>query len=117
MVLFDADDQVVVGKQAKRQARINPDNVATLVKRHMGDGEWRYLVHGREWSAPAISSLVLKALVADAKRQLGTDVQDVVITVPAYFGDEERKNTKLAGEYAGLNVVDIINEPTAAAFA
>lgn len=116
VVLFDSDDQVVVGKQAKRQARINPDNVASLVKRHMGDSEWRYLVHGKEWSAPAISALILKALAADAQRQLGVDVQDVVVTVPAYFGDEERKNTKLAGEYAGLNVVDIINEPTAAAF-
>jgi molecular chaperone DnaK (HSP70) len=93
VVLFDSDDQVVVGKQAKRQARINPDNVASLVKRHMGDSEWRYLVHGKEWSAPAISALILKALAADAQRQLGVDVQDVVITVPAYFGDEERKNT------------------------
>jgi molecular chaperone DnaK (HSP70) len=117
VVLFDAGDQVVVGKQAKRQARINPDNVATLVKRHMGDRDWRFGAHGKEWSAPAISALILQSLAADAKRQLGEDVRDVVITVPAYFGDEERKNTKQAGEYAGLNVVDIINEPTAAAFA
>ncbi|MGQ0616589.1 MAG: Hsp70 family protein [Acidimicrobiia bacterium] len=117
VVLFDAGDQVVVGKQAKRQARITPDTVASLVKRHMGDSEWRFLVHGKEWSAPAISSVILKALAADAARHVGEEVTDVVITVPAYFGDEERKNTKLAGEYAGLNVVDIINEPTAAAFA
>jgi len=83
----------------------------------MGDGEWRFLAHGKEWSAPAISSLVLKSLAADAARHTGKPVTDVVITVPAYFGDEERKATRLAGEYAGLNVVDIVNEPTAAAFA
>ena len=117
VVLFDADDQAVVGKQAKRQARINPDNVSALVKRQMGDSEWRFTAHGKEWSAPAISALILKALAADAERQIGEPVTDVVITVPAYFGDEERKATKLAGEYAGLNVIDIVNEPTAAAFA
>ena len=117
VVLFDGDDQVVVGKQAKRQARINPDNVASLVKRSMGDHEWRFSAQGKEWSAPAISAFILKALAADVERQTGEPVTDVVITVPAYFGDEERKATKLAGEYAGMNVVDIINEPTAAAFA
>ncbi|HMJ77173.1 MAG TPA: Hsp70 family protein [Iamia sp.] len=117
VVLFDSDDQVVVGKQAKRQARINPDNVASLVKRSMGDHEWRFSAQGKEWSAPAISAFILKALAGDVERQTGEPVTDVVITVPAYFGDEERKATKLAGEYAGMNVVDIINEPTAAAFA
>jgi molecular chaperone DnaK len=117
VVLFDSADDYVVGKQAKRQARINPDDVASLVKRHMGDSEWQFTAHGKEWSAPAISALILKALATDAARASGETVSDVVITVPAYFGDEERKATKLAGEYAGLNVVDIINEPTAAAFA
>ena len=117
VVLFDSGEQVVVGKQAKRQARITPDSVATLVKRYMGDRDWRFIAHGKEWSAPAISAIILKALARDAERVVGEPVRDVVITVPAYFGDEERKNTKLAGEYAGLNVVDIINEPTAAAFA
>lgn len=116
VVMFDVGDQVIVGKQAKRQARITPDTVVSLVKRYMGDKDWRFLAHGKEWSAPAISSIILRALAADAERSLGVPVTDVVITVPAYFGDEERKNTKLAGEYAGLNVVDIINEPTAAAF-
>jgi molecular chaperone DnaK (HSP70) len=91
--------------------------VASLVKRHMGDHEWRFSAQGKEWSAPAISAFILKALAADVERQTGEPVTDVVITVPAYFGDEERKATKLAGEYAGMNVVDIINEPTAAAFA
>lgn len=117
VVLFDAGDQVVVGKQAKRQARITPDSVASLVKRFMGDKDWRFIAHGKEWSAPAVSGIILKALASDAERNLGETVSDVVITVPAYFGDEERKSTKQAGEYAGLNVVVIINEPTAAAFA
>ncbi|WP_239380021.1 MULTISPECIES: Hsp70 family protein [unclassified Frankia] len=121
VVLFDgsADGGVtfVVGTQAKRQSRIRPDDVASLVKRHMGEADWRFVVQGEEYSAPAVSSLILKALAADAERATGTAVTDVVITVPAYFGDEERKATKLAGELAGLNVLDIINEPTAAAFA
>jgi molecular chaperone DnaK (HSP70) len=117
VVLFDSEQDYVVGRQAKRQARISPDHVASLVKRHMGDSSWRFTAHGREWSAPAVSSLVLRALTDAAARATGDVVTDVVITVPAYFGDEERKSTRLAGEYAGLNVVDIINEPTAAAFA
>jgi molecular chaperone DnaK len=117
VVLFDTAEDFVVGKQAKRQARIKPEQIAALVKRHMGDSDWRLTIHGQEWSAPALSSLILRSLAADATRQTGEAVTDVVITVPAYFGDEERKNTKLAGEDAGLHVVDIINEPTAAAFA
>jgi molecular chaperone DnaK (HSP70) len=117
VILFDSAEDFVVGKQAKRQARIKPEQIAALVKRHMGESDWRLTLHGQEWSAPALSSLVLRSLAADAARHTGAPVTDVVITVPAYFGDEERKNTKLAGEYAGLNVVDIINEPTAAAFA
>ncbi|WP_239347896.1 MULTISPECIES: Hsp70 family protein [unclassified Frankia] len=121
VVLFDGSAgggvTFVVGTQAKRQSRIRPDDVASLVKRHMGEADWRFVVQGEEYSAPAVSSLILKALAADAERATGTAVTDVVITVPAYFGDEERKATKLAGELAGLNVLDIINEPTAAAFA
>jgi molecular chaperone DnaK len=117
VILFDSAEDFVVGKQAKRQARIKPEQIAALVKRHMGDSDWRLTLHGQEWSAPALSSLILRSLAADAARHTGRPVTDVVITVPAYFGDEERKNTKLAGEYAGLDVVDIINEPTAAAFA
>jgi len=116
VVLFDAPTDVVVGVQAKRQSRIRPDDVASLVKRHMGDSQWRFAAHGEEYSASAVSSQILKRLVTDAARSTGQPVSDVVITVPAYFGDEERKATKLAGELAGLNVVDIINEPTAAAF-
>ena len=117
VVLFDSATDVVVGANAKRQARIRPDDVASLVKRHMGDGSWRFTVHDQEYSAPAVASQVLRSLAADAQRATGQAVRDVVITVPAYFGDEERKATKLAGELASLNVIDIINEPTAAAFA
>ncbi|WP_462202855.1 Hsp70 family protein [Frankia sp. CcWB3] len=121
VVLFDTGAEgptsFVVGTQAKRQARIRPDDVARLVKRHMGASDWRFVAHDAEYSASAVSSLVLKALAADAERATSVPVTDVVITVPAYFGDEERKATKLAGELADLNVVDIINEPTAAAFA
>jgi molecular chaperone DnaK len=116
VVLFDSPTDVVVGVQAKRQARIRPDDVASLVKRHMGEADWRFAAHGEEYSAPAVASQVLRSLANDAARALGQPASDAVITVPAYFGDEERKATKLAGELAGLNVVDIINEPTAAAF-
>ncbi|WP_163512254.1 Hsp70 family protein [Fodinicola acaciae] len=117
VVMFDSPTDIVVGIQAKRNARVRPDDVVSLVKRHMGDDDWRVRVHGQDYSAPAISSLILRALTTDAERATGQTVTDVVITVPAYFGDAERKATKLAGELAGLNVVDIINEPTAAAFA
>ena len=116
VVLFDSPTDVVVGVQAKRQARIRPDDVASLVKRHMGEADWRFAAHGQEYSASAVSSQILRSLANDAARAMGQAVSDVVVTVPAYFGDEERKATKLAGELAGLNVVDIINEPTAAAF-
>jgi len=116
VVQFQSAD-VIVGKLAKRSARIDPDNVAQLVKRHMGEADWRFHAGGREWSAAGVSSLVLGALARDAERATGEKVADVVVTVPAYFGNEERRQTKLAGELAGLNVLDLINEPTAAAYA
>ncbi len=116
VVHFQGGD-AVVGKLAKRSARIDPDHVAQLVKRQMGDPDWRFEAGGRDWSAPGVSSLILGSLARDAERATGRPVKDVVITVPAYFGNEERKATKLAGELAGLNVVDLINEPTAAAYA
>lgn len=117
VVLFDGPTDVVVGVQAKRNARVRPDDVVTLVKRHMDDPEWRFRAHDQDYSAPAISSQILDSLAADAQRATGEEVKDVVITVPAYTGHEFREATRLAGELAGLNVVDIINEPTAAAFA
>jgi len=115
VVLFVGADDYVTGEPARVLARAQPEDVCTLVKRRMGDGEWRFVSHGRSWSAPAVSSLVLKALVSEAGFSAGGPIRDVVITVPAYFGDEERRATKLAGEYAGLHVLDVINEPTAAA--
>ena len=117
VVMFDSPNEILVGVQAKRNARVRPDNVVSLVKRHMSDPDWRFRAFDTDYSASAISSQILRALARDAARSTSDEVQDVVVTVPAYFGDEERKATKLAGELAGLNVVDIINEPTAAAFA
>ncbi len=117
VVLFVGPDDYITGEPARVQARALPDDVCTLAKRRMGDSLWRFVSHGRSWSAPAVSGLILKALVGDAEFSLGAPVTDVIITVPAYFGDEERRATKLAGEYAGLNVLDVINEPTAAALA
>lgn len=117
VVLFDSATDVVVGVQAKRNARVRPDDVVSLVKRHMDDAEWRFRAHEQDYSAAAVSSQILKSLALDAERATGEKVTDVVITVPAYTGNEFREATRLAGELAGLTVVDIINEPTAAAFA
>ncbi|WP_163551486.1 Hsp70 family protein [Candidatus Frankia alpina] len=115
VVLFVGADDYLTGQTARELARARPDDVCSLVKRRMGDGDWRFITQGAAWSAPAVSGLILKALVADTALATGKRVEDVVITVPAYFGDTERRATVLAGEYAGLNVVDVINEPTAAA--
>ncbi|WP_250292384.1 Hsp70 family protein [Frankia sp. CiP1_Cm_nod1] len=115
VVLFVGPDDYVTGEPARRLARARADDVCALVKRRMGDGDWRFVSSGRAWSAPAVSSLILRALVGDVAFAAGESVRDVVITVPAYFGDEERRATVLAGQYAGLTVVDVINEPTAAA--
>ncbi len=115
VVLFLGGDDYLTGEPARSQARALPDDVCTLAKRRMGEGDWRFVSHGKSWSAPAVSSLVLKALVNDTALASATPVRDVVITVPAYFGDEERRATVLAGEYAGLTVLDVISEPIAAA--
>ncbi|MHA6625551.1 Hsp70 family protein [Pseudonocardia sichuanensis] len=117
VVLFAGPDEHVVGEGARREARLDPEHVCALVKRRMGDSEWRFVAHGTGWSAPAVSSLVLKSLVADAGFATGDTPSAAVITVPAYFGDEERRATVLAGGYAGLDVVDVLSEPIAAALA
>ncbi|MEJ7705343.1 MAG: Hsp70 family protein [Geodermatophilaceae bacterium] len=103
VVLFVGPDDYLTGEQARVLARAQPDDVCSLVKRRMGDGEWRFVSHGRSWSAPAVSSLVLKALVSETGFSTDGPVRDVVITVPAYFGDEERRATKLAGEYPRMH--------------
>ena len=117
VVLFASPGEHVVGEGARREARLDPEHVCTLVKRRMGDAEWRFVAHGKAWSAPAVSSLILKRLVADAAFGGGAPPTAAVITVPAYFGDEERRATVLAGTYAGLDVVDVLSEPIAAALA
>ena len=115
VMLMDADT-VEVGKSAKGQMQFEPDLVCELVKQNMGDQGWCFRAHGKEWSAPEISSFILKALAEDAAMQTGVPVERVVITVPAYFGVAEREATIAAGKMAGLIVEDVINEPTAAAF-
>ncbi|MCO1653462.1 Hsp70 family protein [Pseudonocardia humida] len=117
VVLFASPGEHVVGEGARREARLDPEHVCTLVKRRMGDAEWRFVAHGKAWSAPAVSALILKSLVADAGFSGGETPTSAVITVPAYFGDEERRATVLAGTYAGLDVVDVLSEPIAAALA
>jgi molecular chaperone DnaK len=115
-VMINADGTYAVGKSAKNELATNPDRVVVLVKRHMGEPDWRFSLDGHEYSAAQVSSKILEALVLDARNNTGEAVEDVVITVPAYFGNTEREATRAAGQIAGLNVVDIINEPTAAAF-
>ncbi len=116
VVMLVDEDSVEVGKSAKGQMQLEPDLVVELVKQNMGSPDWRFRAHGKEWSAPEISSFILKALAEDAAMQSGTPVERVVITVPAYFGVAEREATIAAGKMAGLTVEDVINEPTAAAF-
>jgi molecular chaperone DnaK (HSP70) len=117
VVLFASAGEHVVGEGARREARLDPEHVCALVKRKMGDAEWRFVAHGKGWSAPAVSALILKSLAADAEFGGGEKPSAAVITVPAYFGDEERRATVLAGTYAGLDVVDVLSEPIAAALA
>ena len=114
-VMFLGPTDIQVGKEAKRQMQLDPDRVCELVKRHMGDAEWRFAIDGKEWKAPEVSAQILKALCEDAELQTGEKVEKVLITVPAYFGIAEREATIAAGKMAGLEVVDVINEPTAAA--
>ncbi|GAB3059790.1 molecular chaperone DnaK [Sediminivirga luteola] len=106
----------LVGEIAKRQAVTNVKNTVTSVKRHMGT-DWKTEIGGKTLTAPEISARILQKLKHDAEAYLNEDVTDAVITVPAYFNDAERQATKDAGEIAGLNVLRIINEPTAAALA
>ncbi|MGW0249365.1 Hsp70 family protein [Nocardia goodfellowii] len=115
VVLFASAFDHLVGEGARRQARLDPEHVCALVKRRMGDADWRFTAHGESWSAPAVSALILKSLAADAEFGGGGPVQRAVITVPAYFGDEERRATIQAGNYAGFDVAGVLSEPIAAA--
>lgn len=116
VVAFTKDGERLVGQVAKRQAVTNPKRTVISIKREMGS-DLRVNIDGKKYSPQEISAMVLQKLKADAESYLGEQVSDAVITVPAYFTDSQRQATKDAGKIAGLNVLRIINEPTAAALA
>jgi molecular chaperone DnaK len=116
VVAFAKDGEVLVGEVAKRQAITNPDRTIQSVKRHMGT-DWSVELDGKAYASQEISARILQKLKRDAEAFLGAPVTEAVITVPAYFGDAQRQATKEAGTIAGLKVLRIINEPTAAALA
>ena len=116
VVGFTKDGERLVGKVAKRQAIANHENTVTSIKREMGT-DHKVKLNGKEYSAPEISAMILAKLKQDAESYLGSKVTQAVITVPAYFNDSQRQATKDAGRIAGLEVLRIINEPTAAALA
>jgi molecular chaperone DnaK len=117
VVAFAKNGEVLVGEVAKRQAVTNIDRTIRSVKRHMGETTWKVDIDGKTYTPQEISARVLQKLKRDAEAYLGEDVADAVVTVPAYFNDAQRQATKEAGQIAGLNVLRIINEPTAAALA
>ena len=116
VVAYTKDGEILVGETAKRQAVTNVERTISSVKRHMGT-DWTMEVDDKKYTPQEISARILAKLKRDAEQYLGESVTDAVITVPAYFNDAERQATKEAGEVAGLNVLRIINEPTAAALA
>jgi molecular chaperone DnaK len=116
IVAFAKNGEVLVGEVAKRQAVTNVERTIRSVKRHMGT-DWKTSLDGKDFTPQQISAFILQKLKRDAESYLGEPVTDAVITVPAYFSDAERQATKEAGEVAGLNVLRIVNEPTAAALA
>jgi molecular chaperone DnaK len=117
VVGFSKNGEIVVGEVAKRQAITNPDRTIRSVKRHMGEKDWAVDIDGKGWTPQEISAQILTKLKRDAEAYLGDTVSQAVITVPAYFDDAQRQATKEAGAIAGLEVLRIINEPTAAALA
>ncbi|MFH2073647.1 MAG: molecular chaperone DnaK [Actinomycetota bacterium] len=116
VVAFSKGGEVLVGEVAKRQAITNPGRTVRSVKRHMGT-DWSIKIDDKDYNAQEISARILQKLKRDAEAYLGTEVTQAVITVPAYFGDAQRQATKEAGQIAGLEVLRIINEPTAASLA
>jgi len=117
VVAFSKTGEILVGEVAKRQSITNPDRTIRSVKRHMGDKDWSVDIDGKAWTAQEISAQILNKLKRDAEAFLGDTVMQAVVTVPAYFDDAQRQATKEAGQIAGLEVLRIINEPTAAALA
>lgn len=116
VVGFTKDGERLVGQLAKRQAVSNPDGTVASIKRHMGEN-YKVTINGKDYTPPEISAMILQKLKADAESYLGEKVTQAVITVPAYFNDSQRQATKDAGKIAGLEVLRIINEPTAASLA
>lgn len=123
VVMVESENNIIVGTEAKRSIEVEPDKTVQFIKRKMGKENDTVTLNGIQYHAPEISSMILKKIVSDANEELrqtgvlqaGEEIRDVVITCPAYFGMNERQATKTAGELAGLNVLNIINEPTAAA--
>ena len=116
VVGFQKDGERLVGQVAKRQAVANSDRTVTSIKRHMGS-DYKVSIDDKKYSPQEISAMILSKLKKDAEAYLGETVKDAVITCPAYFNDAQRQATKDAGKIAGLNVLRVINEPTAAALA
>lgn len=115
VVFFETEDNIVVGRVAKESAGVFPEQVVSLIKREMGDKEWHREFFGQDYTPPSISALILAALAKDAETNTHRPVNEVVITVPAYFGLLEKDATKQAGDIAGLKVIGIVPEPVAAA--
>ena len=116
IVAFTKNGERLVGQLAKRQAIVNPDRTIASIKRHMGEN-YKVNIDGKDYTPQEISSMILRKLADDASKYLGEKVTSAVITVPAYFNDAQRQATKDAGKIAGLDVLRIVNEPTAAALA
>jgi len=116
VVSLDNDGRMLIGRPALSRLTTHPQQTAALFKRFMGSKK-QFRLGKETFDAPELSALVLKSLKADAQTYLGQEITDVVISVPAYFSDEQRKQTRFAAELAGLNAVRLINEPTAASMA
>jgi molecular chaperone DnaK len=117
VVGYSKNGEILVGEVAKRQAITNPDRTVRSVKRHMGEKDWSVDIDGKKWTPQEVSAQILLKLKRDAEAYLSDTVTQAVVTVPAYFDDAQRQATKEAGQIAGLDVLRIINEPTAAALA
>ncbi len=115
VILFAEDGEVYVGEYASENALAYPDRIVQFVKRRMDQPGWKYEIDDRAFGAAELSAITLRKLVQDAEKYLNCEINDAIITVPAYFTDMQRKATKDAGEIAGLNVIRVLDEPVAAA--